>query len=206
MRTVIFGFIVIAFFSIPSSIRGNNEHSVNFSIEYEKEFVAGKIVKRKLDFYVSPELLSIDSFRKWKEKKAVCYSIEIVPGDLKKKILVIWYEKNKSHERAVFFDFPFSLVGILSFFMFERKDNSPLDEKNDIKAVAEIMIRNIPGKDTEMLQATFFHVKRNAFFAVKTSSNTTSSLSVEKVPLCFGLLGDRKNWDASDRDSLQESR
>ena len=159
MRTVIFGFIVIAFFSIPSSIRGNIEHS-----------------------------------------------IEIVPGDLKKKILVIWYEKNKSHERAVFFDFPFPLIGILSFFMFEKKDNSPLDEKNDIKAVAEIMIRNIPGKDTEMLQATFFHVKRNAFFAVKTSSNTTSSLSVEKVPLCFGLLGDRKNLDASDRDSLQESR
>lgn len=206
MKFMRFGIFFLAFFLLSSSIRGNNEHSVNFSIEYEKEFVAGKIVKRKLDFYVSPKLLSIDSFRKWKEKKAVCYSIEIVPGDLKKKILVIWYEKNKSHERAVFFDFPFPLIGILSFFMFEKKDNSPLDEKNDIKAVAEIMIRNIPGKDTEMLQATFFHVKRNAFFAVKTSSNTTSSLSVEKVPLCFGLLGDRKNWDASDRDSLQESR
>ena len=159
-----------------------------------------------LFYIVSPEFLPIDSFRKWKEKRAVCYSIEIVPRDLKKKILVIWYEKNKSPERAVFFDFPFPLVGILSFFMFEKKDDSPLDEKNDIKAVAEIMIRNIPGKDTEMLQATFFHVKRNAFFAVKTSSCTTSSLSVEKDPLCFGLLGDRKNWGASDRDSLQDPR
>lgn len=80
MRTVIFGFIVIAFFSIPSSIRGNNEHSVNFSIEYEKEFVAGKIVKRKLDFYVSPELLSIDSFRKWKEKKRFAILLKLFLG------------------------------------------------------------------------------------------------------------------------------
>lgn len=206
MKFMRFGILFSALFLLSSSIRGNNDHVVNFSVEYEKGFSAGKIARRKLNFYVSPEFLPIDSFRKWKEKRAVCYSIEIVPRDLKKKILVIWYEKNKSPERAVFFDFPFPLVGILSFFMFEKKDDSPLDEKNDIKAVAEIVIRNIPGKDTEMLQATFFHVKRNAFLAVKTSSRTTSSLSVEKEPLCFGLLGDRKNWGASDRDSLQDPR
>ena len=144
MRTILFEIIFMMFFLLSPSIRGNDDHTVNFSIEYEKEFVAGKIVNRKLNFYVSPEHLSIDSFRKYKEKKAVCYSIELTQQDIKKKILVIWYEKDKIPRKAVFFDFPFPIIGILSFFMYEKKDSSPVDSINDIKAIAEIMIRDIP--------------------------------------------------------------
>ena len=125
------------------------------------------------------------------EKKAVCYSIELTQQDIKKKILVIWYEKDKIPRKAVFFDFPFPIIGILSFFMYEKKDSSPVDSINDIKAIAEIMIRDIPGQDTEKLQASYFNIERNAFFSIKTSSNTTSPLSVEKIPLCFGTLGSK---------------
>ena len=197
MRIILFEIIFMAFFLLSPSIRGNDEHTVNLSIEYEKEFVAGKAVKRKLNFYVSPEHLSIDSFRKYKEKKAVCYSIELTQQDIKKKILVIWYEKDKIPRKAVFFDFPFPIIGILSFFMYEKKDSSPVDSINDIQAIAEIMIRDIPDQDTEILQANYFNIERNAFFSIKTSSNTTSPLSVEKVPLCFGTLGSKAGTSRS---------
>lgn len=185
-------FFAMLIFSSPF-ILAKEASDVNFSIEYEKEFVDGKTGSRNFNIYVSSEFFPVDLFEKYKREKALCYSVEIMPQDMKKKMLVIWYENAGSLKKSVFFDFPFPLAGILSFYMNERKDHAPIDAMNDIKAVAEIFIQEFPGRDSEELEVTYFHLESNGFFTIKTTMNMNSSLSAEKIPLYFGRLGHLKN-------------
>ena len=183
-------FLALLFLFARSPVRGNEEKTGNFFLEYEETYSAQKIATRKFYFHVYPRPIpfSLLHSSSYKEEKSVCHTVELKEEMMKKRALVIWYRNEDQIKQAVFSDFPFSLTGILSVFMQERKDESPLDQQNEIQGIAEIMVQTVPGNTQATLFVSYFNIECNGFFSLQTTWNPAPE-SFGRSILCGGTIG-----------------
>ena len=183
-------FSVLLFFFARCPVRGNEERTGNFFLEYEETYSAQKIASRKFYFHIYPRQIPFSSLHSssYKEEKSVCHTIELKEETMKKRVLVIWYKNEDQIKQAVFFDFPFSLTGILPVFMQERKEKLLPDQQNEIQGIAEIMVQTVPGKTQATLCVSYFNIECNGSFSIR-STWTPAPESFGKSILCGGTIG-----------------
>ncbi len=182
--------VLLLFLFARWPIRGNEEKTGNFFLEYEETYSAQKIATRKFYFHVYPRQIPFSLFHSssCKEEKSVCHTIELKEETMKKRVLVIWYRNGNQAKQTVFPDFPFSLTGILPVFMQEKKDESPLDPRNEIQGIAEIMVQTVPGKTQATLFVSYFNIECNGSFSLQRRWSPAPE-SFGKSILCGGTIG-----------------
>ena len=195
LKIILFLVLLLLFARWP--VRGNEEKTGNFFLEYEETYSERKIASRKFYFHVFPRQIPFSLFHSssYKEEKSVCHTIELKEETMKKRVLVIWYRNGNQLKQAVFSDFPFSLTGILPVFMQEKKDESPLDPRNEIQGIAEIMVQTVPGKTQATLFVSYFNIECNGSFSLQTTSIPDPESSGKSI-LCGGSIG---NFSTSDK-------